>query len=89
MSELSWQKSILVCSVVKGCVIAIAEHPVTLISATANVSAVCNRVSQEAFEGSTVCLLNAKNLRIHDVDGTKGNVVCAEMLKMLTRGSIP
>ena len=30
VSELSWQKSTLVCSVVKGCVIAIAEHPVTL-----------------------------------------------------------
>ena len=57
----------------KGAVVAVAEHPVTLTPATANVSAICDRVSQEAFEGSTVYLLNAKNLPIHDVDGTRGN----------------
>ena len=60
------------CSFIKGSVLAVAEHPMTLTSATANVTSVCNRVSQEAFEGSAVCLLNAKNLLIHDVDGTKG-----------------
>ena len=70
MTELSWQKSIEVCRVVKGIVVPIAEHPVTLTAATANVSAVSSRVSQE---GSAVCLLNSKNLPIHDVDGTKGN----------------
>ena len=68
MTELSWQKSIEVCRVVKG-VVPIAEHPVTLTAATANVSAVSSRVSQEAYEGSAVCLINA----IHDVDGTQGN----------------
>ena len=59
------------CSAVKSSVVAVAEHPVTLTSATANVTSVCNRVSQEAFEGSAVCLINAKNLLIHDVDGTQ------------------
>ena len=60
------------CSAVKGAVVAVAEHPVTLTTATANVSAVCERLSQEAFDGSAVCLLNSKNLPIHDVDSTKG-----------------
>jgi hypothetical protein len=64
-----------VCSVVKTSVVAVAEHPVTLTSATANVTSVSNRVSREAFEGSAVCLLNAKNLRIHDIDGTNGMTV--------------
>ena len=72
VAELSWQKSILVCSVVKSSVVAVAEHPVTLTSAAADVTSVCNRVSQEAFEGSVVCLLIAKILLIHDVEGTKG-----------------
>lgn len=56
----------------KGVIVATAEHPVTLTAATANVRDVCEKVAQEAFSGTPVCLLNSKNLLIQDVDGTKG-----------------
>ena len=57
---------------VKGVIVATAEHPVTLTAATANVRDVCEKVGQQAFNGAPVCLLNSKNLPIQDVDGTKG-----------------
>ena len=70
---MSWQKFIEVCSVIGGAVVVTAEHPVSLTASTANVRDVCKRISQEAFGGASVCLLNAKNLPIFD--GTKGNLL--------------
>ena len=70
--DVSWQKSIEVCKVVKGSVIATAEHPVSLTSSTANVMDVSQKLSNEAFSGAPVCLLNSL---IQDVDGTKGKSI--------------
>ena len=49
-----------------------SEHPINVTDSTADVQSVANKISQEAFGNAPVRLLNAKNLRIPDVDGTKG-----------------
>ena len=51
-----------------------AEHPLTMSESNASVEAVTARLSREAFGGAKVHLLNAKNLPIPNVDGTKGEL---------------
>ena len=50
----------------------VSEHPVTLDDNTANVNAIEERLSREAFNNGRVKLLNAKNILIADVEGTRG-----------------
>ena len=52
-------------------VVQVSEHPVT-DDTTANVTYVVDKLSREAFNGSRVRLLNAKNISIADVEGTRG-----------------
>ena len=74
VAEISWQKSIDVCKVVKGTIVATAEHPVTLTSATSNVTDICEKLSQEAFGGVSVRLVISKNLPIHDMNEQRASV---------------
>ena len=50
----------------------VSEHPITIDDSTANVSYILDKLSREAFNGSRVKLLNAKNILIANVDGTRG-----------------
>ena len=50
----------------------ISEHPLTLDESKASVNYVQEKVSQEAFNGAPIKLLNAKNILLADVDGTSG-----------------
>ena len=49
-----------------------SEHPATLNKSSANVTSVQEKLSREAFSGGRVRLLNAKNILIDDVEGTRG-----------------
>lgn len=49
-----------------------AEHPISLDETSANVSFIQDKLSNEAFAGAPVRLLNAKNFLIADVEGTRG-----------------
>ena len=61
------------CRLVKGRFIQTSEHPLTLSEETANISAIADRISEEGFSGAPMRLLNAKNIPLPDVAGTKGN----------------
>lgn len=68
----SWNKSIEICVLRGEQVVQISEHPITIDESTANVTYVMDKLSREAFNGSKVKLLNAKNISIADVEGTRG-----------------
>ena len=67
-----WNKSIEICALKDGKVEQITEHPLTLDELKANVSYIQDKVSQEAFGGAKVRLLNAKNILLADAEGTRG-----------------
>ncbi len=68
-----WIKSIEMCSLrANGDVVQISEHPVTLDEANSSVTAIQDKLSQEAFDGARVRLLNSKNIPLADVEGTRG-----------------
>ena len=71
----TWTKSVEICALNAGELIQISEHPLTLDDARASVSYVQDKISNEAFSGANVKLLNAKNLLIADVEGTTGKSV--------------
>ena len=48
------------------------EHPLTLDDSRASVTYITEKLSNEAFDGAKVRLLNAKNILLADVDGTRG-----------------
>ena len=50
----------------------VSEHPLTLEESKANVSYIQEKLSQEAFGGDRVKLLNAKNILLADAEGTRG-----------------
>ena len=50
------------------------EHPVSLDETTATVSDVQEKISREAFGEAAVKLLNAKNVLLADVEGTRGRL---------------
>ena len=75
----SWIKSIDICSLSSNNeVVANSEHPITMDANTANVS-IQEKLSREAFGGSGLKLLNSKNIRIADAEGTQGTNVCTCM----------
>ena len=65
----TWNKSIEICSLNDGKVVQVSEHPLTLDESKANVSYIQEKLSQEAFGGEKVKLLNAK---VADAEGTRG-----------------
>ena len=67
-----WNKSIEICLPNDGKVVQITEHPQTLDDAKANVAYVQEKLSQEAFSGENVKLLNSKNILLADAEGTQG-----------------
>lgn len=48
------------------------EHPINISESIASVNEVANKISQEAFSGRPVKILNSKNFPIPDVEGTRG-----------------
>ena len=58
----------------KGQIIQTAEHPLNLSDECATISEVMERISAEAFGGVEVQLLNAKNVPLADVEGTRGKL---------------
>ena len=68
----TWNKSIEICSLKDGKVVQVTEHPLTLDDAKANVTYIQEKLSQEAFSGENVKLLNAKNILLADAEGTRG-----------------
>lgn len=69
----SWIKSIDICSLSDSNeVVAYSEHPITMDENTSNVSFIQEKLSREAFGGSSVKLLNSKNILIADAEGTQG-----------------
>ena len=52
----------------------ISEHPLNLDESKANVSYIQEKLSQEAFDGARVKLLNTKNILLADAEGTRGKV---------------
>lgn len=48
------------------------EHPLTLDDSRASVTYITEKLSNEAFDGAKVRLLNANNILLADVDGTRG-----------------
>ena len=69
----SWIKSIDICSLSSNNeVVANSEHPITMDANTAYVSFIQEKLSREAFGGSSVKLLNSKNILISDAEGTQG-----------------
>ena len=71
----TWNKSIEICSLSDGKVVQVTEHPQTLDDAKANVAYIQEKLSQEAFIGENVRLLNAKNILLVDAEGTRGTCV--------------
>ena len=53
-------------------VVQVSEYTVTIDDSTANVTYIVDKLSQEAFNGNRVELLNAKT--IADVEGTRGSM---------------
>lgn len=53
----------------------VSEHPLNLTKYTATISDVSKRLSTEAFEGSPVKILNAINLPLPDIEGTRGMII--------------
>ena len=72
IKELTWNKSIEICKLGGGEVIQVAEHPLTLDDSKATVTYITEKLSNEAFDGAKVRLLNAKNILLADVEGTRG-----------------
>lgn len=52
--------------------IQVAEHPLTPDDSKATVTYITEKLSNEAFDGAKVHLLNAKNILLADVEGTRG-----------------
>ena len=52
-----------------------AEHPLTLDDSKATVTYITEKLSNEAFDGAKVRLLNAKNILSADVEGTRGKSI--------------
>ena len=73
-SSATWNKSIEICSLKDGKVEQISEHPLNLDESKANVSYIQEKLSQEAFDGARVKLLNTKNILLADAEGTRGKV---------------
>ena len=75
----------LICKLVGNEVIQVAEHPLTLDESKATVTYVTEKLSDEAFDGAKVRLMNAKNILLTDVDGTRGKArlssVCMDCLQ--------
>ena len=57
------------CKLVGYEVIQVAEHPLTLDDSKATVTYVTEKLSNEAFDGAKVHVLNAKNILLADVEG--------------------
>ena len=81
----SWNKSIEICCIRNGSgeVVAKSEHPITLDENLANVPCIQEKLSQEAFGGAKIRLLNSKNILIADADGTRyahTNIACVLVL---------
>ena len=51
-----------------------AEHPLNLSDETVTIATIAERISVEAFDSVPVQLLNAKNLPLADVEGTRGKL---------------
>ena len=75
-ASLTWSKSIEICVLRDGKVVQVSEHPLTLNETKANVTYIQEKLSQEAFSGERVKLLNAKNIMLADVEGTRGMAIC-------------
>ena len=58
----------------KGRIVEKVEHPLSLSDESANIAEVAERISTEAFGSDPVLLLNAKNVPLADVEGTKGKL---------------
>ena len=69
-------------------VVQVSEHAVTIDDTTANVTYVIDKLSREAFSGSWVRLLNAKNIPVADVEGTRGmsQIACTHSVYTKTYG---
>ena len=53
----------------------VTEHSLTLDDTKANVVYIQEKLSQEAFNGENVKLLNAKNILLADAEGTRGTCI--------------
>lgn len=48
------------------------EHPINTSEGITSVNEVTEKISQEAFLGRPVKILNSKNFQLPDVEGTRG-----------------
>ena len=71
-SELIWTKNVEICSLEGTTVKKSHNLPIYFKKGTASVASVSEFVSQEAFDGNAVVLLDAENLKIPDTIGTRG-----------------
>ena len=69
---MSWQKSVEIWHLIGTHLHQLSEHPITMTNSNASIQSVSNKISQEAFGGATVRLLNSKFFHIPDVEGTTG-----------------
>ena len=64
------------CCLQGGEVVQQSEHPLIVDEATSTVTCIQNKLSDEAFNGEKVRLLNAKNILLADAVGTQGMNQC-------------